>query len=57
MDGISTAVGIIGLVVPAALAAHILLDDINSILGIWERHKQSFDPTRSRASRENSGSP
>jgi hypothetical protein len=36
MDGVSAAASIVGLVVPAAHAARILLDNINSILGAPE---------------------
>jgi hypothetical protein len=36
MDGISNVASVVGLIVPAAHAARILLDDINSILGAPE---------------------
>jgi hypothetical protein len=36
MDGVSAAAGIVSLVVPAAHATRILLDDINNILGAPE---------------------
>ena len=36
MDGVSAAASIVGLLVPAAHAGRILLDDINKVLGAPE---------------------